>query len=263
MLAGTWALVLLLLIEALRVFGWVSGVCVPNALACDPVVYQPLIFCVGVVLLFSKERGRRPGKLDWTRRWGVVCSYVVLLLSAAEFFYVAAYVLLGVAALFQSIPLRYQPQVTQLFVDVSTACLRYGPHAGKMSAVVLVAFSSTAILLACVPLFDALRSSGPKRVAAILLAPLALFSLMHLAQAGRYGLGYSIGIRADVSWYRVYFLLVLERYRLGYLGLGEIVVEAAKWCIMLAIAIWLSIAQFAAWRKGARAETAPAAAPRS
>lgn len=39
------------------------------------------------------------------------------------------------------------------------------------------------VLLACVSLFDALRSSGLKWGAAALLAPLAFLSLIHLAQA--------------------------------------------------------------------------------
>ena len=190
--------------DALQDFGWASSVPVPTVfdfrgtvrtldetLLCYLGVYQPLIFCIGVVLLFSNERGRRRGRLDWTRRWGVICSYVVLLLSAAQVLFIAALVLAGIAAIFQSMPPKYQPAVTQLFVDVSTFYLRYGPYPKNIAGVVLVAFSSIAILLACIPLFDALRSSGSKRAAAILLAPLALFSLMHLAQVGRYCLGFS------------------------------------------------------------------------
>ena len=92
-------------------------------------VYPSLTFCIGVVLLFSKERGRRRGRLDWTRRWGVVCSYAVLLLSAApEVLFVAALVLGGIAALFLCMPLEQQPAVTQSFINVSSAYLRYGPY---------------------------------------------------------------------------------------------------------------------------------------
>lgn len=92
-----------------------------------------------------------------------------------------------------------------MFVDVSTAYLLYGAHPMDLAGVVLVAFSSITVLLACVPLFDALRSSGPKRAAAILVAPLALFSLLHLAQAGRYCLGFSNVTSRDVFPYGVYF----------------------------------------------------------
>jgi hypothetical protein len=81
MLAGVWLLVLLPLMDALQAFDVASKVPVPaifeihgavrtldETLVCFPGVYQPLIFCIGVVLLFSKERGRRSNRLDWTRR---------------------------------------------------------------------------------------------------------------------------------------------------------------------------------------------------
>ena len=204
MLAGVWILVLLPLMDAMEQFGWAARVPVPNPLGfpgtlrtldetflANMNVYQALVFCVGVVLLFSKERGRRDGRLDWTRRWGVLCSYVTLLLSAAEIVFISALVTAGIGAVFLSLPLQYQPRVTQLLVNVGAACLRYGAHPKDLAGVVVVAFSSIAILLACVPLFDALRSSGSNRAAAILLAPLALFALLHLSQVARYCAGFS------------------------------------------------------------------------
>jgi hypothetical protein len=268
MLAGAWILVLLPLVDGLRTFGWASSVPVPtvfdyrgtvrtldDTLASYPGVYQPLVFCIGVVLLFSRERGRRRGRLDWTRRWGVVCSYVVLLLSAAQVLFIAALVLAGVAAIFQSMPLKYQPGATQLLVELSSGYLRYGAQPTHSAGVVLVGFSSAAVLLACIPLFGALRSSGSKRLALILLAPLAAFALMHLAHAGWYWLGFPRAPSADVLHYGVYFwpdLLVSNVADLppdpsvSGSGLGAFLVEAAKWCIVLAIALWLSIARFAA-----------------
>jgi hypothetical protein len=277
-LAGAWILVLLPLMSALQAFGWASSVPVPavfdfrgtvrtldDTLLCFMGVYEPLVFCIGVALLFSKERGRRPSRLDWTRRWGVMCSYVVLLLSAVQVLFIAALVLAGVSALFFTIPPKYQPGVTQFFVNASTAYLRYGPYPGEASVVVLVGFSSIAILLACVPLFDALRSGGPKRLAAILLAPLALFSLMHLAQIGRYWLGDSSVTSADVYSLAVYFRPeVPVRHFAGvptYSNasgsvLDVFVVEAAKWGVVLAIAVWLTVARVAAWRRGRKASAA-------
>jgi hypothetical protein len=276
-LAGVWLLVLLPLMDALKISGWASGVPVPSlfdsriaagtldqTLLCDR-VYQPVIFCIGVVLLFAKERGRRPGPLDWTRRWGVLCSYVVLLLSAAQILFIGALVMVGIAAAFQSMPLKYEPRVTELFVDVSTAYLRYGPHPQRAASVVLTAFSSIAILLACIPLFDALRSSGPKRLAAILLAPLALFSLMHLAQAARYCIDYPRPASTDVLLYGQYFWpeVLLERiagippgWGVSESTLGRVLIEAAKWCIVLAIAVWLTVARLAAWRRDTKAAAA-------
>ncbi len=282
MLAGAWVLVLLPLMDMLQATGWASRIPIPNVfgygavrtldetLVCWPFglngwwgAYVPLVFCIGVVLLFSKERGRRRGKLDWTRRWGVICSYVVSLLSAAQFLFVPALALLGIAALFLSMPLKYQPRVTHLFVELSTGYLRYGPYPKAISGFVLVGFSSITMLLACVPLFDALRSSGRRRPAVILVASLALFTLMPLVQTLRILLGFQatrtfLGVSIPPSLhYELYFwpeLLVghLANLRFGLNLSGweliEFLVEAAKWCIVLAIAIWLSIAQLAAWR---------------
>jgi hypothetical protein len=277
MLAGAWILVLLPLVETVQMFRWASSVRVPNVfelpggiplnetLLCYEGVYLPLLFCMGVVLLFSKERGRRPGPFDWTRRWGVLCSYVVFLLSAAGVLFIFAYVMTAIGSLFMSLPPKYQPGVTRLLVEVSTAYLRYGAYPHDGSAGVLVAFSSIAILLACVPLWDALRSSGPKRLATILLAPLALFSLMHLAKAGLYCLGSRSVTLRDIYDLGVYFRPMQLVRPIASLSAGlnmsgsvfsAFLVEAAKWCIVLAIAVWLSIAQLATWRQDRKADAA-------
>ena len=256
--------------DVLQGFGWASRIPVPHifsrytistlddTLICFPLVYRPLAFCIGAVLLFSKERGRRDHRLDWTRRWGVLCSYVVFLLSAVEVFFLVSLVWLGITALYYNIALKYQPQITPLLSFVSRKYLLYGPLPGNMSHLMLVAFSSITILFACVPLFDALRSSGPKWIAAILLAPLTLFSLMHLGQVG-YCLASSGGASAEkVNSYAVYFwpqplVTCIASLPLGWdwnmLTSGVFIVEALKWCIILAIAVWLSITQVHAWRQ--------------
>src|SRR5258706_543537 len=116
MLAGTWILVLLPLMDMLKAFKWAS-VRVPavfefggnvrtldNTFLCNLRVYPMVVYCMGVVLLFSNERGRRRGPLDWTRRWGVLCSYVVSLLSATQVLFIVALVLEVISRLFLSIP---------------------------------------------------------------------------------------------------------------------------------------------------------------
>jgi hypothetical protein len=128
---------------------------------------------------------------------------------------------------------------------------------------VLIFFSSITILLACVALFDALRSSAPRWVAVTVLAPLGLFSAIHMEQAGRYWLGLPGVTEADVYLLGVYFRPVLlvnpdglaAGWRLIGWSLsgsmrGAFVVEAVKWCAVLAIAIWLTMAQLAVWRRG-------------
>ncbi|MDB5294658.1 MAG: hypothetical protein JWO31_641 [Phycisphaerales bacterium] len=271
-LAGTWVLVLLPLVAAMRASGWASEVRVPTlfdlpgsvgileeTLAFWPDVHRPLIFCVGMVLLFSKERGRRPGRLDWTRRWGVGCSYAVLLLSAAQILYIVALVAIGIAALFLSMPGKYQPGATRSFVEVGAVWLRYGPHPKETTVIALVGFSSTAILLACVQLFGALRRTGPSWLAAILLAPLALFSLVHLAHAVRFALFLSRRVPADVFRYTAYFqpALLVDPFAEIPIGIWPpwgpdrlaMGVEAVKACVVFGVAAWLGVAQFAAWRR--------------
>jgi hypothetical protein len=277
MLLGVWILAFMPFMDVLQHFNWVSSVPVPSLFHHTPLtldqtflgdimmrVDQPLLFCMGVVLLFAKERGRPRRRLEWTRRWGVICSYVTLLISAAQILYLPALVLTGIAALFLSMPLKCQPGFTRFFVELGPIYLRY-VYPKPISYVVLVAFSSIAILLACVPLFDALRSSGPKRLAAILVAPLALFSLAHLGQAGLYGIGSSRVTLEAVAKYGVYFrpeLLVGGVADLqGSLSLSgwefiAVVVELAKWCIIFAIATWLTVARLAPRRRSRKARAA-------
>jgi len=274
MLAGAWVLLLLPLVDVLSALGWGSNLPVPNifnyrgaALTLDetllfyPGVYQPVIFCIGIVLLFSKERGRRRGRLDWTRRWGVLCGCVVLLLSAAWILFISALVLIGIGAEFQSLPLRYQPGVTRLFVDAGATYVRYGLQPRVGADTLRLASSCIAMLLACIALFDALRSSGPKRLALVLLAPLALFSLMYLIQLG----GFFLGLASPkVFQYELYFWpdaltgqtanpLFIYSYAPTGWSLGAFIVEATKWLIVLAITVWLTIAQLAAGRQRRKA----------
>jgi hypothetical protein len=267
-LAGVWVLLLLPLMDTLKTFGWAASVPVPGVfdvhnasrtldetLLCSPGTYLPLIFCIGVVLLFSKERGRRRNQLDWTRRWGVLCSYVVLLLSIVSVLFICALVLAGISAVFLCMPMKYQPAVTPMFAALSAGYLRYGPYPNPIVGAVCPAFSSTAILLACIALFDALRSAGPRWLAMILLAPLGLFCLMHLAQALFYGLGFSGMTSVDIARCQLYFwpgalpayLAGLQRYSGIGVTFGAFFVEAVKWCVVLVVALWLSVAQLAAW----------------
>jgi hypothetical protein len=269
MLAGVWVLVLLPLVDLLQTTGWAAHVTMPTfrnygSFTLNETflftwnVYPSIVFCIGIVLLFSKERARRASRLDWTRRWGILCTYVVALLSAAMMLLVPALVLAGIAAVFISMPLKYQPNagMIRLFVAVGTGYLRHGPYPKSGTLCVLVIFSSVTILLACVPLWEALCSTGLKSFARIALAPLAAFALMNIAQAASVLLGSQPPSRAD-PFYLLgpYFrpaLLTWNRYN-GFLApqwdMFEFWVECVKWSIIFGIAIWLTIAQLAATRK--------------
>lgn len=272
-LAGVWVLVLLPLVDVSLFYGWAARVHVPGILGSPDVLDTldntfllsmrldlPLLFCIGVALLFAKERGRLRGRLDWTRRWGVLCSYVVALLSAVPVLNVTAFVLVGMGALFMSMPRRYQPGVTQRLVDVGGAYLRHAPQATQSVYGVLVVFSSAAVVLACAPLYEALRSTGLRRIAQVLLTPLVFFALLNLVQAGRYFAGAAsvpLGRIGDYEWYFQPNLLVTRASRLPDLSEWATLppaffVEVAKWCIMLAIAVGLTAARWVARRRGER-----------
>jgi len=266
-LAGAWLLALLPLVDLLKATGWAAAVPVPAADVFGPRgvirtldhtllgsggVHPWVVFCLGAVLLFSEERGRRRAPLDWTRRWGVLCCYVVLLLGATNFLFAVAQVLTGIAASFLGMPLKFQPAVTPLFMRLGNTYIRYGPNPMNGAAAVLLAAASVTVLLACVPLFDALRSSGAKRLAAALLAPLALFALVNLARVAWYCLGLSVANVAYDPYGGLFFrpglvvdLLVPRStfpvaWAPGPVALG---VEAVKWCSVFVIAVWLTAAR--------------------
>jgi hypothetical protein len=261
MLLGAWMLVLAPLGKVIETSEWASHVVVPtpfdlkgalmlqDTFAFDRGTYKYLAFCIGVVLLFSNERNRRTARLDWTRRWGVTGSYGVLLLGIPYFGFITALVLIGIGALFQSMPLRYQPAMTELFVNLGAAYIYYGPHSGRLADASLPVFSSAVVMLACVPLYNALRSSGPKMLAALILAPLFITSLVQLSDVARYGLGL-INFDLGVNYFPFYFNsdLLFGRYGYSYPSF-RVFGEAAKWFTCVAIAIWLSIAQIMAWRR--------------
>jgi hypothetical protein len=92
---------------------------------------------------------------------------------------------------------------------------------------------------------------GPKRLGGIILIPLALFALIHIAQAAWHGLGYSSGPTSnEILRYSVYFRpdLPLDNLAAVRAGLTTLsgptlsacLVELVKWCTVLAIALWLT-----------------------
>ena len=187
----------------------------------------------------------------------MLCSYVVLLLSAADFLFLVAIVTNGIAASFLYMPPRYQPAATQLMVKLASGYLRYGPIPDFGAVVARDAFSSIVMLLACVPLFDALRSTGRKWLAATLLAPLASFALMQLLPVLQYCLNPSGPTMDNLFRFGIYFrptalvsVITDPAERLGRQPpLTATVIEAVKWCAVVAIAVRLSLAQLKSRRR--------------
>jgi hypothetical protein len=248
--------------EALRKSGWAWQVPVPTFFSVQgpqslgnsfvPMVYEPLAFCIGVVLLFSRERHRQAGPLDWSRRWGVITSYLVMLLGIVQVAFITSLVMVGIGALFQSMPRAYQPRLTSLFVEAGAGYIHYGLQPSGLSLAALAGLSSTAILLACVPLFNALRSCGSQVWAAILLGLLALAAITQGGSAGMYMLGLLPRARAEEwlherSFYFAPTLLVAGLADLGWSSFSRaFLVEVVKWLTCLVIATWLCIAQLRA-----------------
>jgi hypothetical protein len=271
LLAGVWVLTLLPLMNLLLALGWAAEIPVPDLIDSHHTqytldqtflggfgVFPLLVFCIGAVLLFSKERGRRNHRMDWTRRWGIGCSYITLLLGAVSIAFITALVMTGIGACFISMEAvsmraRTQPAVTQFLIDVSYAYLRYGPAPGNITFLVQVACSSVVILLGCVPLYEALRSAGNKALAWCLITPLMLFALMHLLQVASYSVG---SPATDVFYHEVYFcpefLFAMfpaspANWMMRQSSPLEVFVECTKWFVVLTIAMWLTVAQVIAW----------------
>ncbi len=263
MLAGAWVLALVPLVDLLVWSGLAAYVPVVSfdfqtAFATLDEsfitwIYAYLAFCIGVVLFFSKERGRRGNRLDWTRRWGVFASYCVLVLGVPVIFMSPALVLIGIAALCHSLPLENQPAITALISEIGAGYIYYGPHWTDTGDVALAVFSACAILLACVPLYDALRSSGSRVLALVLLMPLALIAVWQIGSAVLVYLHPPI---ADTPPPPFFFqpqallghLTNYEAFINGQVSpIQSILWEAAKWLPFLGIAIWLSLAQVRAW----------------
>lgn len=270
MVAGAWVLVFVPLFELLQWSGLASRIPVPapydfqktlqtldDAFVSWFYVYPYLAFCVGVVLFFSKEQGRRRHWLDWTRRWGILASYGVLLLGVPFFGFLTALVLIGIAALFQSLPITEQLAVTELFGDLGAGYMYYGPQSSDTADVTLAVFSACAVLLACVPIFNALWSSGPKRLAWVLLVPLALICVWQIGYAALYLLYPPLAGSQPPAFFFFDLGALLAgitdletSISLGVPFLMRITIETVKWLIFLGIALWLSLAQLRAWRSG-------------
>jgi hypothetical protein len=164
----------------------------------------------------------------------------------------------GVAALFIAMPLKFQPGSIDFLVGISSGYLRYAPSPKFSAFGVQIVFSAITVFLGGVPLFNALRSCGSKLFAAVLLGPLILFSLIQMVRGARYYAANGIFFTEYNFFYcSVYFWP--EAFLRNYAGdpnmldtgtpaLIASLAEAIKWCTMLTIAVWLSVAQVVAWR---------------
>jgi hypothetical protein len=156
--------------------------------------------------------------------------------------------MLGIAALFITMRLDDQPSQTTMFIKISTGYIYYGAHQSRLQEASLVVFSGILVLLACVPLYDALRASISKVLAAILLAPLAFASLLQMFYATAY-LSSAANVSSPKAGHYVFYF-DLDTLLRGFVFPGgsfsfDFLIESAKWCAIVLIVLWLSIAQLA------------------
>ena len=121
-------------------------------------------------------------------------------------------------------------------------------------------FAAGVVLLACVPLYNALRSSGPRKLAAVLVGVLAVAAVVQVALVAQYVLTRT-GRAGDSSlWWNYSSFFFPGLFNLDEVtrhlrpssesaNLVAFVGELLKWGAVLAIALWLSIAQIASWRR--------------
>ena len=267
MLAGVWVLTLMPLLPVLQASGLAESVPLPlpfdyynTVTAVDHtllvMLYPWLGFCTGVVLLFARERHRRAGRLDWTRRWGVIGSYVVLLLGFSTFTLLLGLVSIGIAALFLTLPPDNQPPVTDLMIALETGLIYYAPQASDVAVTVLAASSAFLMLLACAPLYAALRSSGLRRLAVVPLATLAAIALFQVGSATWFAFNRPVSFNlqappgfffqpAALVGYAASLLTGSSTWWTPWFAAGE----AAKWLAITTTALWLTGAQVRSWRR--------------
>lgn len=272
MLAGAWVMVLIPLVAVLQWLRLDQVIRVPmtaytgDLLLQDSfvtIVYTELVFCIGVALFFAGERGRRPHWLDRTKRWGVFVTCLVLLLTFANLSLIISLVMIGISASFMSLPVGNQPAITPLFTELGAALARYGPHGTDESYVAESALSALGVLLACVPVYQALRCTGARSLAWILVVPLAATALVHIGYCALWFLEFALPRASEPPAF--FFqpgnltssLAQLSSGVNGRYGLLlNVAHEGLKWLPFVGIALWFSLAQVRVWRRAPTSGTA-------
>ncbi len=274
MLLGCWVLALLPLFSILQRTGVADQIQLPSILPFDKTTntlgsnfyadwLDPFFtFFIGITLLFAKERFRRRGFIDSIRRVGILVCVGVLFLGIASFGLIVALVGLGISALLHTLPIENQPPETHVLAWVSTRYFDYAPNSTLWASSLLIAFSAAAVLLACVVLFEVLRSTLPmgkgraRRRGMILAAlptlPLAILAVVQLAAA------VAVYFQHRTEDHLPYAFFYFEPQSVAVVfqnlpaGRGATVLyyyaDIIKWLSCVVIALWLTTAQIASWR---------------
>ena len=270
MLLGVWLIVLMPTVAVLNTLRLAEQIPIPSLIGtvrslddtyfADGGVFAVVMFASGVAMLLSPERGRRQSGLDRAFPWGILGCYLVMLLTFVTLLVVPVLTLAGVSALFMSIPPAFQPEMTGLLATLSSGYLRFAPMPDVWSELLLATISTFVILLASVPIHAALRSTGLRVWAHLILVPVIGLGLIHLVRVAVVAIDGPRATNAFLGINHWYF----HPWQLSS-GVGAIVrggysfasfhqpstiayfyPEVVKWGVFLLIAIWLSIAQLRA-----------------
>lgn len=121
---------------------------------------------------------------------------------------------------------------------------------------VLAIVSAIVVLLAGVPLFQALRSTGPRWLALALLIPLGLGAVFQLLEVRAYCL---LPIsNMNISFFYLDVLALGDVARVLWLDLrgadsfrieNLMTINVVRWTSVLVTTLWLTCAQVASWRR--------------
>ena len=271
MLAGIWVMALLPIFAVLREFGWAAQISMPGwfdgpggshtldrTFLLDWIGIDPWpTFLIGVPLLFAKERFRRRNRLDWTRRWGLLFCCLVLVLGIVFLMPVVSLVMIGIAALFFTLPLTNQPAATEWLAAIGGGYARLGlvDIDVAASSYAVAAAASLSVLVAATRIAEALRATGLRFISWLVVAPLIGYAAFNGASVVLMG----IEVSAEDSLPHFPFLFSPVAIAItiarpegsieidGWFDLA-ISWQSLNWLIVLAIALWLTVAQIRSWR---------------
>jgi hypothetical protein len=126
-----------------------------------PMIWAPVVFCMGLVLIFSRERGTRPRRLDRVRRWGRTGSWLLLPVT-----------LLAVSGITLLVISGIRNQINQPLGDPAFAAFarRFAMTWSEWGFIAMQWLSSGLVVLMGLVLRDALIRCGSQGLARLMVA---------------------------------------------------------------------------------------------
>jgi hypothetical protein len=121
-----------------------------------PMIWAPVVFCVGTVLIFTRERGTRPRRLDRVRRWGRIGAWLLLPIT-----------LLAVSGITLLVISGIRNQLNRPLGDPAFAAFarRFADTWSEWGFIAMQLLSAALVVLMGLVLRDCLRRCGSKGLA--------------------------------------------------------------------------------------------------